>query len=187
MQFNDRAAFLEVVVGFAELKGKQLSVPALELYWNAMQDWELADFRKAAQYLLKTCEFMPTPKDFEDLRKAQRPTSGEAWSQVLSHLQGAYRYGGISPDIDRAVHACGGYRALAMMDTSQLPWQAKRFEQHYADMQDVADHRVAIGGTTVPQLQSDARPAEAAQLPAPPTDREKARENIERLRRTLNS
>lgn len=137
----DRRAFLEVVIGFAELKGKQLSAPALELYWNAMQDWSIDEFRAAANTLIRTCEFMPTPKDFNDLRKSSEPTKGEAWARVLSHLKGGYRSGGIAPGIDRAVRALGGYRALAMMPADQLPWQEKRFAEHYEDMAEAEEKR----------------------------------------------
>ena len=144
MQPNDRPAFLEIVIGFAELTGKQLSAPALELYWNAMQSWTVEDFRRAANTLVQTAEFMPTPKDFNDLRKAALPTAGEAWAAVLTHLRGAYRSGGLSPTIDRAAEACGGYRALAMMDANQLPWQERRFSEHYADLEDRAEARAAL-------------------------------------------
>lgn len=133
MRPHDRTAFLEVIVGFAELKGRQLSAPAIELYWNAMQGWSIDEFRAAANVLIRTCEFMPTPKDFEELRKAPLPTKGEAWAAVLRHLRGGYRAGGLAPEIDRAVHALGGYRHLAMMPTDQLTWQEKRFAEHYGD------------------------------------------------------
>ena len=134
MQPQDRRPFLEVVIGFAELKGKQLSAPALELYWNSMQDWTIEEFRAAANVLVRTCQFMPTPKDFADHRKAGQPTKGEAWSAVLDHLKGGYRSGGLSPQIDRAVRAIGGYRTLAMMPADQLPWQERRFAEHFEDM-----------------------------------------------------
>ena len=151
MQPSDRKAFLEVVVGFAELKGKQLSAPALELYWNAMQGWTIEDFRKAAAHLLQTCEFMPTPKDFNDLKKAAMMTEGEAWAAVMKHLKGGYRSGGLTPEIDRAVAACGGYRSLAMMDSEKLTFQERRFAQHYGDMNDVVERRAAIGYDPLPK------------------------------------
>lgn len=141
MHPNDRRAFLEVVIGFAELKGKQLSPPALELYWNAMQDWTIEDFRSAANTLIRTSQFMPTPKEFNDLRKAALPTKGEAWGMVLDHLKGGYRQGGLIPAIDQAVKALGGYRTLAMMPIDQLSWHEKRFAEHYGDVSDVADKR----------------------------------------------
>jgi len=152
MKPEDRSGFIEVVIGLAELKGKQLSAPALELYWRAMQDWRVEDFRQAAQQLLRTCEFMPTPKDFEDLRKAGSLTAGEAWAAVLEHIKGGYRSGGLNPETDQAVRALGGYRALAMMDLDQLPWQERRFAEHYDGMTEVAETRAALPHIAGPRL-----------------------------------
>ena len=103
---DDRRPCLEIVIGFAELKGKKLSTPALELYWTAMQAWDLQDFRAAANHLLKTCEFMPTPKDFEDLRKAGRMKAGEAWAFVLDRVRkGASHWEGMRPNLNARFEA----------------------------------------------------------------------------------
>jgi hypothetical protein len=149
MKPTDRKAFLEVVVGFAELKGKQLSAPALELYWRAMQGWELAAFRAAAEQLIRTCEFMPTPKDFEDLRKAGELTAGEAWAMVLDHVRsGFYRdvpeIFADQPRIEAAVRAIGGFNAIAMSRTDQTPFLERRFAEHYEAISEREDIREAV-------------------------------------------
>jgi hypothetical protein len=143
MRKDDRQKFAEIVVGFAELKGKQLSAPAIELFWNAMQSWSIEEFTAAANHLVATCEFMPTPKDFFDLRKASRPTAGEAWARVLEHCRrGDYRRGeGISPAIDKAARALGGYRAIAMLPVEQLQFLERRFASHYGEIADVEEAR----------------------------------------------
>lgn len=144
---QDRAAFLEVVVGFAELKGKQLSAPALELYWRAMQHWSLADFRVAAEQLIRTCEFMPTPKDFEDLRKANELTAGEAWADVLKYVRSGGEDEtdfGDQPRTVAAVRAIGGFRAIAMSRTDQTPFLERRFAEHYDAISDREDVREAV-------------------------------------------
>jgi len=152
----DRKKFLEVVVGFAELKGKQLSAPALELYWRALQRWSLDDFLAAAEQLVRSCEFMPTPKDFEDLRKAGRRTAGEAWTLALEFARKGFdRWtdGGISrnqiPDPDdeflmRAVRAIGGFRAIAMSNVDSTHFLERRFCEHYEAMQDADEVREAV-------------------------------------------
>lgn len=146
---EDRKAFLETVVGFAELKGKQLSAPALELYWRSLQHWSLKDFRAAAEQLLRTSEFMPLPKDFEDLRKAGRLTAGEAWAEVLAHVR-AGAYGGrgivISELVDRCVAAIGGYNAIGMSETDKTHFLEKRFNEAFEHLQDAEDTREAIPG-----------------------------------------
>ena len=148
MNAGDRKKFIEVVVGFCELKSKQLSAPALELYWRSLQHWTLGDFLAAAEQLVRTSEFMPTPKDFEDLRKASRSTSGEAW--VLA-CETARNWRELRPNVssgdpfvDRVARAVGGYRAIAMHDSEKLHFLEKRFAEHFEAMQEVGDTRDAL-------------------------------------------
>lgn len=152
---QDRKAFLEVVIGFAELKGKQLSAPGLELYWHAMQHWSMEEFRAAANHLIRTCEFMPTPKDFEDLRKASRPVPAEAWIKARGAIRSCYQItaagavygtGGTCGDplIDRAVHAIGGYAAIAQCETDKLHFLERRFTEAYEAMEDAQEVRKAL-------------------------------------------
>lgn len=137
-------------MGFAELKGKQLSLPAVELYWFAMQDWNLTDFRVAAGRLLKTCEFMPTPKDFEDLRQAGRMTAGEAWDIAVKHCSSSeYRKGptGIAL-VDQCARILGGYAAIASQEVDRLQWLEKRFCEHYETIQESTETREALPQVT---------------------------------------
>lgn len=147
----DRKEFAEVVMGFAELKSKQLSKAALTLYWNAMQHWELEDFKAAAEQLLRTSEYMPVPKDFEDLRKAGRPTAGEAWDKARRNCGSAIVSGHVTSNgtcgdtlIDKAVRAIGGYGVIAMCDTEKLHFLERRFCEHYESIQDADDVREAL-------------------------------------------
>lgn len=135
MQPQDRKAFLEVVIGFAELKGKQLSAPGLELYWNAMQDWSIEDFRRAAHTLIRTCEFMPTPKEFNDLRKASQPTAAEAWfgSGVSSNALA-----------NKAMKIATQGRYVGHIPLSELQWVQKRFIEVYESLQESAEARQAL-------------------------------------------
>jgi hypothetical protein len=142
----DKTDFVKVVMGFAELKGKQLSLPALELYWAALSDWDLIQFKAAAAHLLKTCEFMPTPKDFEDLRKAGRATAGEAFAIAVAHAaSSAYRRGVTGVDlIDRCVRMIGGYGAIAICDEDKLHFLERRFVEHYGALEDAEEVRHAL-------------------------------------------
>lgn len=143
MQPHDRKAFLEIVVGFAELKGKQLSVPALELFWNSMQDWSISEFRAAANQLVRTCEFMPTPADFHKLRTASRLTAGEAWIDAPTSTD---------PIVVRALRAATQGRYYGHIPLEELPWVQKRFVEFYDEMRDVDDTRRALPHYTPPRL-----------------------------------
>jgi hypothetical protein len=145
MKNADRKKFAEIILGFAELKGKQLSAPAIELYWNAMQPWSIEEFQGAANVLIRRCEFMPTPKDFEDLRRAELPTAGEAWARVLAAVRSSSYAEGVDPQIDRAVAACGGYRAIGQLTDDGLPFMERRFSEHYESMSDATEVREALG------------------------------------------
>jgi hypothetical protein len=151
MTATDRKQFLEIVIGFAELKGKVLSAVALELYWRSMQDWDLADFQLAANHLLRTCTFMPTPKDFEDLRKSGRDTASESWDRAVKHASSsAYRWGPLGDArIDMLVRGLGGYSAIAMCDESKLQFLERRFCDNFDNVQNADDVR-----KTIPQITS---------------------------------
>jgi hypothetical protein len=148
MQPSDRKAFVEIVIGFAELKGKQLSAPALSLFWNAMQHWSIEDFRAAANHLVGTCQFMPTPKDFEDLRRAHRPTADEAWLAARKSLQwtvsGYVEKPGIDPMVSKALRTIGGANALAMCEENKLHFMERRFSEAYEALQGSGDVRIAL-------------------------------------------
>lgn len=156
MQPSDRMAFLEVVLGFAELKGRQLSAPALELFWGAMQAWTIDEFRAAANHLVRACEFMPTPKDFEDLRRAQKPSPAEAWEVARRSLEwtvgGYVERAGIDPTISRALRSIGGAAAVAMCDTDRLHFLERRFCQVYESLVESNEVRAAVPQLAGPTL-----------------------------------
>ena len=162
----DRKPFLEIVLGFAELKGKQLTAPALELYWNSMQHWSLEDFREAAEHLVRTEKFFPGPDAFEALRNAGRETAGEAWASIRQYLKwtvNGYQLEADTPDlIARCISAIGGANAIAMCEEEKLHFLERRFCEHYETMQDSDDvrravPRIAISGLR--RLSSQHRPA----------------------------
>lgn len=147
MRAEDHPRFVAVMNGMAKIFDRELDAVMLDAYWLALRDWSINDFERAAMRLMGTSKFMPRPADFTDLRRAALPmtAAGEAWAKVLDHLKDGYRNGlGLTPEIDRAVKAMGGYRALAMMPVDQLPWQAKRFNDLYAEVRDGIEARTAL-------------------------------------------
>jgi hypothetical protein len=141
---DDFEGFCEVVVGFAELKGKTLSSAAIKIYWRALRYWPLDEFQEAATHLLKNCEFMPTPKDFEDLRKASRPTPGEAWSCILECARRGVAPLNLSSAAAGALRAIGGIKAVSMSPADKTHFLEKRFAEHFEQLQDVDDVRDAL-------------------------------------------
>jgi hypothetical protein len=157
MQQADFARFRSVMAGLAELYQRELSNTLLDVYWLALRDWTLADFEAASAKLMQSGQFMPRPADYTAMRKAALPTKGEAWAQVLRHCKGGYRDGsGLTPEIDAAVRALGGYRALAFLPLEEMHWQEKRFSEHYGEAAEVAEKRepFALPGSVRQLMQS---------------------------------
>jgi hypothetical protein len=156
---TDKPKFLAVLNGLAAIKpGAKLTAEALTLYWNALSAWTIEDFTAAASQLARTCEFMPNPYHFEQLRKASRMTAGEAWTKALEYARcnGFSRWNSGPPSeddpsqrpadplIDAAVRAVGGYQAIAMTKTSDTHWIEKRFCEHYDAILEREDVRAAV-------------------------------------------
>ena len=148
MQDSDRAAFLRVVNGLAAVKpGAKITPEALDLWWASMRDWPLDEFQKAAMHLSKTCEFMPNPYHFAQLRKqAGEQACGDAWAAVVQ----VNRYSRIgrehllTPRIERIVAAMGGWSALAMTRTEELPFREKRFKELWEEFGETEEARAAL-------------------------------------------
>jgi hypothetical protein len=150
---SDFDGFCDIVVAFAELKGKSLSQPALKLYWAAMQSWTLEEFQAAAAHLVTTCQFMPNPADFENLRKAGRQTAAEAWAEVLHFARYEYspnrvRTKRFSPEVERALQSIGGISAIAMSEVDKTHFLEKRFHDNFEVMRESSDTRDAVPQVT---------------------------------------
>jgi hypothetical protein len=150
MRATDRPEFLKILNGLAAIKRVDLTPEALGMWWSAMADWSVEDFRSGANHLLKTCRFMPSPFDFEQLRKAGQGTAAEAWVRVVqqSPRWRSGEQGDADPLIDRCIRAVGGNEVIAMTPVADLHWLEKRFTAAYDELSDVAEARSALPDLT---------------------------------------
>lgn len=145
MDDSDKREFAQTLQGLGEVRGKPLSKAALSVYWLALSDWDIEEFRAIAKHLLKHSQFMPTPYDFEQARKVD-DTADEAWLQVLEAIRTRHHTSAtsISPKIDHVVRMMGGYAVLSMVNTDDLVWRQKRFAELWETASDVDDRRAAL-------------------------------------------
>lgn len=166
MRSTDRIEFLRVLNGLAAvLPGAQLTAEALEIWWGAMAQWTLAEFRGAASLLVSKQKWMPGPHDFEALRRVDEPTAVEAWAQALAACRG-WRHPDALPQgrIARAAAAVGGYRAIAMSDVeAQLPHIARQFKEAYDQLSTVEETRESLAALGLGRL-SGPKPKSGFQL-----------------------
>ncbi len=153
---SDRPEFVRVLNGLAAIKRVDLTKEAYELWWQCMKNWPIEDFKEAASYLLKNCQFMPTPYDFEQLERKSAPSAHEAWAQALQHADGPWRQGVLGDAlIDQVVSMLGGYRTLALTDGDKLGFLERRFIDAYNDFQDTNVVREALPNLSQrPRLQN---------------------------------
>lgn len=146
MQTDDFPRFHAVMQGMAKLYERDLDRVLLDVYWLALGSWSLAQFEQAAGHLMATSRFMPRPADFTDLRRASRPTAGEAFARALKHAaSSAYRSGPLGDAvIDAAVAALGGYGVIAMSDDEGVRFLERRFAEHYGAIAEVEAVRDAL-------------------------------------------
>ncbi len=110
-----------------------------------MKDWSIDGFKDAAGYLLKNCQFMPAPYDFEQLRKKGEPSAHEAWSMALNHAEGAWRQGVLGDALtDRVIAMLGGYSVIALIHKEKLGFLERRFLDAYNDLLDTSVVREAL-------------------------------------------
>lgn len=152
MQPTDATAFRNTLTGMFRLYGQDPDALVLDAYWLALADWPLAEFQAGARHLMQTAKFMPRPADFAELRKAGRPTAGEAWAEALERVRHG-RYPSEDTHLERVVRALGGWRSLGMTTTEGLPFIERRFAEHFEAMQDANDVREAV-----PQIAAPNRP-----------------------------
>ena len=149
MELESREEFVRVLTGIATIKRVDLTEEAFELWWNAMQGWEISDFKDAAGYLLKNCQFMPTPYDFEQLRKKGEISAHEAWAKAMNHAEGAWRQGVLGDALtDRVIAMLGGYSVIAFTNQDKLGFLERRFLDAYNDLLDSGGVRKALPDLT---------------------------------------
>ena len=149
MDRGARPEFVRVLNGLAEIKNADLTKDSYELWWQSMKNWSIDDFRDAAGYLLLNCKFMPTPYDFEQLRKKGEVSAHEAWSMALHHADGAWRHGVLGDALtDRVIAALGGYSVIALTHKDKLGFLERRFLDAYKDILDTSVVRKALPDLT---------------------------------------
>ncbi len=149
MDSGDQEEFVRVLNGLAAIKRVDLTKEAYELWWQSMKSWPIDDFKEAASYLLKNCQFMPSPFDFEQLRNKGEPSAHEAWATAMAHADGAWRQGVLGDAMtDQVVTMLGGYRLLALTNSDKLGFLERRFLDAYNDLLDTGGVRKALPDLT---------------------------------------
>lgn len=135
---RDLKRFADTMLAMCELYGKDLSKPALALWWELLADYPIEDVERGVRACMRSPDhgqFMPKPAD---VIRAIEGTSADravlAWGRVVEamRLVGAYR--SVAFD-DIAIHAAvqdlGGWAHLCRQGLDEMPFLQKRFVDAY--------------------------------------------------------
>ena len=135
---QEEQEFITILAAAFAIYGRDVSPGIAELYWNALQRFDLEDIRKAISMHVQNPDngqFVPKPAD---LIRCLEGTSGSAamiaWSRVekaIRHI-GPYRTVVFDdPGIHAAISDMGGWISLNNVSLDELPFIAKEFEKRY--------------------------------------------------------
>jgi hypothetical protein len=139
MQASDQPEFLRLMASLGSLYGKPMDKPLVEMYWGALQRFELSEVKQALQAHIHhpdTGKYMPKPSEVVcQLQGTGQTQSLQAWSKVSEAIRGVGGYESVVFD-DAVIHAVirdmGGWIRLCQVLNSELPFRGRDFEARYA-------------------------------------------------------
>lgn len=138
MRNADRPRFAAVLLAFAELHNRTPSVALTDMYWRALERFDIAAVEAAAASIMAdpdAGQYWPKPADFvRHIEGGKQDAALVAWAAVDGALRRVGPYPSVTFDdpITMAVLAdMGGWIGLANKSESDWPFVAKEFENRY--------------------------------------------------------
>jgi hypothetical protein len=170
------------IVAIAELCGKDITDPLVELWCRLLSDIEPQLLDRALEETAKTCgRFFPTPGEVrarinEAESKGLQLEAEAAWSRALDYALNCWH-----PDIgftrnapelaaklEHAMKAAGGLRCLHNCAESELHWRKKDFVEDYIRLQELGQAQHLLSDREakliIKQLSSESQNTERRQL-----------------------
>lgn len=138
MQASDIPKFTAMMAGIGELYGKTISSMLTEIYWKALQHFEMKDVQQAFEVHINNpdCgQFFPKPADVVRFIEGSGETKAlQAWAKVYRAIIHVGSYQSIAYD-DPIIHAVledmGGWIKLCSVKNDQMPFCANEFQKRY--------------------------------------------------------
>jgi len=138
MQQQDFDDFVDIIQVVGEQYNKKLSDGVIALYWQGLQDYELAAVRDALGRHLRNTDngqFMPKIADIiRMLQGSSQDCAFSAWTKVDKAVRHVGPYESVvfdDPLIHRVLNDMGGWLVLCDKTDDDWPFIAKEFENRY--------------------------------------------------------
>lgn len=156
MTENDRREFAELLAGALAFWGKQLSAFTLEVWWRALQPYDLATIRRAFSVHAVDPEqgrFAPMPADIVRLIGGTHTDAAlVAWSKVDRAVRHVGTWVDVvfdDPLIHRVITDMGGWTRFSTSTETEWPHVAREFQNRYrgyAMKREVPDYPPVLTG-----------------------------------------
>lgn len=138
MEMRDMPEFIQMLTGLGVIYSKPINEPLIDLYWRAMNRYDLPAVKEALQAHIDnpdTGQFMPKPADVvRYLEGSSRTRAMQAWSKVMDAIKHVGAYQSIvfdDPLIHAVIQNMGGWTNLCKVKNDELPFRANEFEKRY--------------------------------------------------------
>ena len=145
MNNNDLEVFRNDMLAMGELYNKRITDPLLSLYWKALKDVTIEQFKSASSaHMLNpdNGQFFPKPADLmrqlhgttQQQKQSTENRSKLAWSTIMGEVRRIGSYGTLEIEDKQAMAALrdiGGWKHLCMSTHDQLVWMEKEFVKAY--------------------------------------------------------
>lgn len=135
---NDFKRFLSVLSGVADYYGKELSEMAIEVYWQGLEQYDLAAVEKALWAHTQnpdSGQFMPKIADVTKMLQGSTQDSAlQAWSKVDRTVRTVGTHRSVvfeDPLIHRVIVEMGGWIQLGTKDDEEWPFVRNEFVNRY--------------------------------------------------------
>lgn len=139
MRNSDVNDFSSLLTSVYQLYGKDINQGLFELWWNALQRFDIADIRKAlSSHVTNTDngQFLPKPADIIRALEGTTQTKGlTAWSKVEKAIRSVGAYQSIvfdEPAIMASIRDMGGWVQLCQVSEKEMPFKAQEFAKRHA-------------------------------------------------------
>lgn len=138
MQANDKKRFLTVLTGVADYYGKELSEGVIRLYWQGLEQYDIAAVEKALWDHTQNPDngqFMPKIADLTRAMQGRTQDQAQiAWVKVDAAVRRIGTYADVVFDdliIHRVIADMGGWIWFGQQNEDEWPFIANRFENMY--------------------------------------------------------
>jgi len=141
MRQDDLPQFATLLVITGELYSKSISDYLTDIYWEALQKFDLCEIKQAFKTHINNPDggqFFPKPADLIKIMSKHNTTAKIAWNKVEYAITTAGIYRSVKfddPLIHATITAIGGWIKICSTLLKDWPWLVHEFQRQYKELE----------------------------------------------------